>query len=498
MFKFEKTYPHEVGISSSSILKAIKNLECNEIPMHSLLIMRHGKLAFEAYYAPYTEHTLHRMFSITKTFTALGISLLYQEGKINLDESITNYFPEYVNDNTHPWIKETTIRNMLQMRTCHASATYKVDMDTDWVESFFTVPPTHKPGTIFHYDTSAAHVMGALIEKLSGMKMLDYLRDRALKYLDFSSDSYIVSDPFGVPIGGSGLMATPMDILKVLYVLSENGSVKCEDGEVRQLFPAEFISQATSKISDTIVTGPVLSEQQGYGMQIWQNEQGGFVMYGMGGQLAISLPKQDMLIMTTADTQGLAGGNQTIYKAIYECILPALDNEDCAKEAEDAAHTAFKELMEYASTLFIKPPVIKTYTFNPSEKSYATSSINLAYKIMDNNLGFTKMRLISNPHEKKGVLTLEQEGKNVFNIPFGIDDMVESVFPVYDYNCYTGSTWLSSNVLYIRSHIVSECVGSVHFEIYIQEKDVTVFMKKIEETYFKEFNGHLYGTLISE
>ena len=121
---------------------------------------------------------------------------------------------------------------------------------------------------------------------------------------------------------------------------------------------------------------------------------------------------------------------------------------------------------------------------------------NLAYDISENELGFTKMRLITNHNEKKGVLTLEQEGKNVYNLSFGIDDMIKSAFPVYGDDCYTGSTWLSSNVLYIRSHIVGECVGSVHFEIYIQEKDVTVFMKKIEETYYKEFNGHLYGVLI--
>ena len=495
MFTFEKQKPYEAGVTSKSIQSALKNLEKNQIPMHSILIMRHDKLIFEKYYAPYTENTLHRMFSITKTFTALAISLLERDGKISYKDSITDYFPEYVNENTHHWIKETTIKNMLQMRTCHAAATYKVDMRSDWVESFFVVPPTHKPGTIFHYDTSAAHVLAALVEKLTGQNLLDYLKDKALNYIDFSSDSYVVADPFGVSIGGSGLMATPMDILKVLYVLSKGGQVICNDGKERSLFPSDFVAEATSKISDTIVTGPVLSEQQGYGMQIWQNEMGGFVLYGMGGQLAISLPKQDMLIMTTADTQAIAGGNQTIYKAIYEQILPYLDSKECQDEAKDAEDKAYKELLSYADTLSLAPPRAEVFTFNTAAISYATMDNNLSYSLDDNPQGFTKLRLVTNHLEKKGVLTLVRNNGNGYNICFGIDEMLPGVFPVYEESCYTGATWLSPNVLYIRSHIVGECVGSVHFELYIEKDDVTVFMRKIEETYFNEFSGHLYGNL---
>ena len=290
-------------------------------------------------------------------------------------------------------------------------------------------------------------------------------------------------------------MATPMDILKVLYVLSKGGQVICNDGKERSLFPSDFVAEATSKISDTIVTGPVLSEQQGYGMQIWQNEMGGFVLYGMGGQLAISLPKQDMLIMTTADTQAIAGGNQTIYKAIYEQILPYLDSKECQDEAKDAEDKAYKELLSYADTLSLAPPRAEVFTFNTAAISYATMDNNLSYSIDDNPQGFTKLRLVTNHLEKKGVLTLVRNNGNGYNICFGIDEMLPGVFPVYEESCYTGATWLSPNVLYIRSHIVGECVGSVHFELYIEKDDVTVFMRKIEETYFNEFSGHLYGNL---
>ena len=71
--------------------------------------------------------------------------------------------------------------------------------------------------------------------------------------------------------------------------------------------------------------------------------------------------------------------------------------------------------------------------------------------------------------------------------------MQEGLFSKYN-NPYTaGAVWLRENVLYIRVHLIGECVGSIAFELYFGEKDITVFMKKIEETYFKEFDGHLYG-----
>ena len=302
MFTFDRALPEETGITSESIKRILIDLDKKEIPMHSLLIMKDEKLIFEKYYAPYKADTLHRLFSISKSITSLAISLLIDDGQIGIDDPITLYFPEYIGETTHLWIKATTIRNMLEMRTCHAACTYKVDMTSNWVESFFKVKPTNKPGTIFHYDTSAAHVLCALVEKLTGMELLSFLKEKVLKYMDFSAESYMVKDPFGVSIGGSGLVATPMDFLKILYLYEKRGTI-------------------TSNISDTVMNAPIPSEAQGYGMQVWQNEKGGYVLYGMGGQLGISIPDENLLIVTTADTQGIAGGNQVIYDTLYRHLI---------------------------------------------------------------------------------------------------------------------------------------------------------------------------------
>lgn len=484
MFTIKTALPEEKGISSRAIKDMLKFWDKKEVPMHSLLIMKDDCLVLEKYYAPYKADTLHRMFSITKSLVGIGIALLADEGKVDLDRSICDYFPEYVPSDVHPWIKETTVRNMLEMRTCHAACTYKVNMKSNWMESFFIVPPTHKPGTIFHYDTSAAHVLCGLIEKISGMKFLDYMKDRLLKHVDFSGDSYMVKDPFGVSMGGSGLMATPMDILKVLYILSKDGTITCSDGVTRTLINPEFIKRATSNISDTVMTSPLPSEGQGYGMQIWQNEKGGFVLFGMGGQLAISIPSRNLLVMTTADTQGMAGGNQLIYDAIYDILLPGIDGFDGFDGLDG---TNVSDDLDKLSLAITPPRRPENSSFNGKHIEYGTYS----YELNDNPLEYKSLK-VSLSEEGISSLSLSTDSETR-TINFGIDSMKEGFFDKYNTTYTAGAVWLREKVLFIRVHLIGESVGSIRIQLYFGDGDIVLYMRKIEETYFQEFDGHFYG-----
>ena len=169
-------FPETTGISASCIMDTLREIDQKGIFLHSFLLWKSDNLVAEGYYAPVKRNDLHRMFSVTKSFVSIAIGLLQEECRLTLDDPIVKFFPEYVPDpaQAHPWLLATTIRDMLSMRSCHATTTYdKFSSKTDWVASFFTVPPTHKPGTVFHYDTSATHTLCALVEKLSGMTMLD-------------------------------------------------------------------------------------------------------------------------------------------------------------------------------------------------------------------------------------------------------------------------------------------------------------------------------------
>ena len=197
--------------------------------MHSIHIMHKGELIQEEYFSPYEKGRMHRMFSITKSFTSLAVGALIAEGKLSLSDPICKYFPEYTPADADPFLTSMTVQDLLMMRTCHKATTYKLNASAHWVQSFFTTAPDHRPGMIFKYDTSAAHTLAALVQKLSGQKVLDYLRNVFPDDIGFSKDAYILDDPFGCEIGGSGMIAYPEDLLKVgTFLLSLiNGTFEC-------------------------------------------------------------------------------------------------------------------------------------------------------------------------------------------------------------------------------------------------------------------------------
>lgn len=537
------TFPEAAGISASCIIDALREINIREVSMHSFLLCKDDCLVAEGYYAPVKKNDLHRMFSVTKSFTSIAIGLLQEEGRLSLNDSIVKFFPEYVPNTSeaHPWLLATTIRDMLSMRSCHASTTYdKFSSKTDWVKSFFTVAPTHKPGTVFHYDTSSSHTLCALVEKLTGMKMLDYLRNKVLNEIGFSKEAYCLTDGFGVSMGGSGLMATSRDFMLFALLILNNGKLNG-----KQYISADYIKESTSFQTATCVTGPVPSESQGYGLQFWIGEHGSIVCYGMGGQLAILLPEYNTAIVTTADTQGYQGGNQVIYDAIFRHILPELEKKKAPWTPSDEERLAFEQFM---SKLAMRP-------LNHN-KAASEAWNNKFENVNDINTSFlTNFRPIMSSFEgtyviKKASDAAEALDKNIINetiwdeisfemsepltpsctgkvslkchvFPSIVDSTVDSPVtfefgfgalkegtlnmtthmgnradePVPVSMHYAASAeWLSENMLYIRVHLLDTSVGSIHIQAVFGESDVTVFLRKQEETLFGEFSGHLYGT----
>ncbi len=478
MLTFERATPEETGVPSECIIRMTDRLQRRQIPMHSLLIMRHDRLVFEGYYAPCTADSLHRMFSISKSFTSIAVGLLVDEGKVSLDDPIIRYFPEKLpdKDSIHPWIAQMTVRDMLMMRSCHASTTYKLDMSSDWVASFFTTPPTHAPGTLFHYDTSAAHTLCALVEKLTGRDMLDYLKEK-LDVLGFSKESYMLKDPFGVSMGGSGLVARSSDLLKFGYLIAHRGLVLGE-----QLLSPSYIDLAVSPLTANCVPAPLPSEAQGYGLQFWRNEQNGFTCYGMGGQLIIFLPDHDLICVTTADTQSIQGGNQQIYDALYEEILPYLQNDalPCDRQASQKLH-------DTCDSLAIKPleSAIAPKSFS------AVNGRTFQVQTKDSDFRHFSVSITDN----EGILSFMHQ-QMTYKLAFEIGRMQTGSFPIYNLRYAASGAWLFDGTLLIRAHIIDTYVGCVQFQLSFHGDDeLTIFMTKKEESLFHEFQGHLHCKL---
>lgn len=475
--------PEAQGIPSWALEKLLKRLEEHRIPLHSILIARHGHLVLEAYSRPYGREILHRMFSQTKSLTSLAVGLLISDGVLSLQDKICDYFPEYLPGEVHPWMEKMTIEHMLMMETCHNRTTYDMNSTTEnWVRSFFQTPPTHCPGTVFLYDTSSSHTLCALVEKLTGEKMLDFLKRRVLREIGFSEESYIMEDPFGTSMGGSGLMAKPMDMMRVGLMLMNHGRHPDDYGKKdgRQVYPQEYLEKALAfQVSTTMNS---LSDK-GYGYYFWQVPGDGFGMLGMGSQETRCYPKEDVVVVVTADTQGMQNGSDIIFQDIFAEVFEHLSDGPLPED-----RSAYEALAERSTRQAL--PVLTDW----SGENCQAEVDQVEYFFYPNRQGFRKMCFsvgTGSYANKWGSLIYENES-GCHRLKFGFGWNLCGQFPEYDQRYMASAAWCESNTLYIRIYLVDESLAAVHIKLNFQEDGhLTVFMQKTEESKFNEFQGVL-------
>jgi CubicO group peptidase (beta-lactamase class C family) len=213
-----------------------RTVRSHGIALHTVDVIIDDEPIISGRNAPLGGDIPQRMYSISKSITGLAIGMLAGEGRLSTDDLVVDHFPEFAP--VHPWLAETTIRDILSMQGPHRATTFKntdQDWSNRWLESYFRVPPTHRPGTVFNYDTSGSYVLAALVERLAGCSMIDYLRPRLFDPLRIGDVRFLTS-PEGTSHGGSGLICTPHDLLKIAQLVLNNGRLGSH-----QLIPADYL-----------------------------------------------------------------------------------------------------------------------------------------------------------------------------------------------------------------------------------------------------------------
>ncbi|MDO4296839.1 MAG: serine hydrolase [bacterium] len=470
--------PEEAGLPSAAVMEFLEKLREKKIPMHSVLLARYGKVFAEAYYSPWDSSRKHRMFSETKSLVSLAIGCLEAEGKLKLDDAIVDYFPEYVPQDAHPYLAQMTIRQMLMMQSCHKSTTFKEDLSKNWVESFFVTKPDHRAGSIFNYDTSASHTLAALVEKLSQKKLLEYLREKFLDAIGFQKDSYIIEDPFGVSMGGSGLMAYPMDLLRIGLLLLQKGEWKH-----KQLIPAAYLEAATSFQVPNVAKAPIREEAQGYGYQFWRLSRDGYMMYGMGGQLLLCFPKYDLLCVTTANTMRVSGGNQVIYDSFYETVLAALEGKRAFSDIDE------ESFAKYLSSLRLEAAEGRE---TPQEASLLERVNGVTYRLENGNALIQRVRFDFEPEKKEGCFCFfGEKGEQKLEFALCANKLCE--FPLYRETCASSAAWIEGDSFYLTAELMGENIGGFWLQAAFLEDGITLFLNKNIEYCTGELNGFFSG-----
>ena len=287
-----RSTPEAQGVSSSAILSFVEAADKNIDSLHSVIILRHGQVIAEGWWSPYGAETPHSLFSLSKSFTSTAVGLAISEGKFSLDDEVLKFFPEDAPAEPSNNLKAMRVRDLLRMGTGHETEPPR-PADQSWKKAFLNHPVRFKPGTHFVYNTQATYMLSAIIEKTTGMSLLDYLRPRIFEPLGIVNPTWEKS-PEGITAGGFGLSIRTEDIARFGQLYLQKGK-----WQGKQLIPEAWVEAATS-LQIANGSNPNSDWDQGYGYQFWRCRNGAFRGDGAHGQFCVVLPKQDTVVAITS------------------------------------------------------------------------------------------------------------------------------------------------------------------------------------------------------
>ena len=173
--EFERTTPEGVGLRSEDIEWLLDELESGFTEMHGLMIMRHGKVCAEGWWAPYGPGVRHGLQSLSKTYAATAVGIACTEGLLHLDDKVIDIFPDEAPEKPSENLKKMTVRDVLCMG-CGMDTMSPAD--EHWIRSFLATPVLHEPGTTYMYNSMGSTLLGAMVRKVTGLGLQDYLTPR--------------------------------------------------------------------------------------------------------------------------------------------------------------------------------------------------------------------------------------------------------------------------------------------------------------------------------
>jgi CubicO group peptidase (beta-lactamase class C family) len=311
-----RSTPADEGVDPAAILSFLDALdERSDIEMHSLMVVRHGRVVAEGWWAPYSRDRPQLLYSLSKSFTSTAAAFAQAEGLLDLDDTVISHFPEFAADITDPRSRSMKVRHLASMASGHTVETLGEALARDPdepVRGFLLTPPDRDPGTVFAYNQPCTYTLGSIVARNAGMSLTRYLRPRLFDPLGIGHVGWHTFPP-GRDQGFSGLHARTEDIAKLGLLYLQQGQ-----WEGTQLIPKEWVAEATSpQISNSQNTQP--DWQQGYGFQFWMSRHG-YRGDGAFGQFCVILPEQDTVIVTTACTFEM----QDMLDAMWTHLLPGL------------------------------------------------------------------------------------------------------------------------------------------------------------------------------
>ena len=300
----------------------------DSMDIHSVMIVRDGSVVYSRWQSQGVDTVPHVLHSVSKTFTATAVGLAIAEGKMALTDKVIDYFPDKLPAEVSDNLKAMTVRDLLTMSCGHdVEPSFRNNPDAEWVQVFLAHPVVHEPGTFYLYNSLGTYMCSAIVQKVTGEKVVDYLDTRLFQPLHIDKPKWEES-PQGINCGGWGLYLKTEDLAKMGQLLLQKG-----EWNGKQIIPAEWVAEMSKKQVESINPGTRLEDaeakgltketsdwMQGYGYQMWRCRPGCFRADGARGQYIIVVPDKNAVIAITSDNADLQGE----LNLVWDNILPVL------------------------------------------------------------------------------------------------------------------------------------------------------------------------------
>ncbi len=316
--RLTRSTPEAEGVSSEAIIKFLDAVAESKHELHSFMVLRHGKVVSEGWWKPYAPDLKHTMYSVSKSFTATAIGFAVAEKKISVEDKVTSFFPQDLPAEISPNLEELRVKHLLSMTVGQKpDPSGPVGMSENWVRTFLNTPIVNKPGSEFLYNSAGTYMLSAIVQKVTGQKVIDYLQPRLFGPLGIQGIDW-ETDPRGINVGGWGLRLKTEDMAKFGQLFLQKGN-----WNGKQIIPTSWIEEATSA---KILQDPKASQGrkdssdwlQGYCYQMWRSRNNSYRGDGAYGQFILVLPEKDAVVIITSESTNL----QSELNLVWQYLLP--------------------------------------------------------------------------------------------------------------------------------------------------------------------------------
>ncbi len=402
--RLPRSTPEAEGVASAGILAFLEAAGRNKHEMHSFMLVRHGRVVAEGWWAPYRPEFNHTMYSMSKSFTSTAVGFAVTEGKLRVEDRVVSFFPNDLPNRITDYLAVLRVKDLLTMSVGHGKEpTMEMVKAENWVKTFLGWPIANPPGSAFMYNSGATYMLSAIVQQVTGQKVMDYLTPRLFEPLGIEGATWETC-PRGINVGGWGLNIQTEGLAKFGQLYLQKGV-----WQGRRILPASWVEEATTfKIQQPAPAKPSRPMEQndwlqGYCYQFWRSTHNAYRGDGAFGQYTIVMPEKDAVIAITSETSNMQGE----LDLVWEHLLPAMKDKPLPADRQAQAR-----LQQTLASLALTPP--KGQSASPLAARVSAKT----FKIENNELGLESASFVFG---KDGCIVTLRDGQGEYPIACGFE-----------------------------------------------------------------------------